>query len=462
MEHPSRGKGTVDHFNGDGKAVVTFDSGETHKYGPSSQSKLTPLFRVGMRVLHEKHGPGGIPDFLPGGRITVEFDNGEELHKHPGAFLRRVPRLDLAQRLAALLLELYGDEWLLIPAMHYRWTYNEDWAYGEFGALSAPQLSPEEQYDLGKKNGARFKGALPVLGVSEATIPGIEKSYEAFLADLSRHLEAHPFLLGGRPSLADFAFYGPLYAHLYRDPESGKLMKRLAPKVADWVERMQAGGTGGGGDLLADDVIPETLKPILSRLMREALPAVSHLQTGTRGTGLGNVYGNKGGAAVAFHFYDTSICLINTHLAARPERINERNMDCKPRARHGPPLPARTRHAAAICTDHARGHVPRRGICSDRRRLLHQSERCRHLAAHRPRDRRLAEEVQGAQLRASQRPPRRWRVDRPCSQLHARSRRRRVRRVTRRSCVAPTPREVTPCACTLQLRLRRDERDQTN
>jgi glutathione S-transferase len=25
------------------------------------------------------------------------------------------------QRLASLLLELYGDEWLLLPAMHYRW-----------------------------------------------------------------------------------------------------------------------------------------------------------------------------------------------------------------------------------------------------------------------------------------------------------------------------------------------------
>ena len=79
VEHPSRGKGTVDHFNGDGKAVVTFDSGETHKYGPSSQSKLTPLFRVGMRVLHEKHGLA-IPD---GGRITVEFDNGEEHNYRP-------------------------------------------------------------------------------------------------------------------------------------------------------------------------------------------------------------------------------------------------------------------------------------------------------------------------------------------------------------------------------------------
>ena len=91
VEHPSRGKGTVDHFNGDGKAVVTFDSGETHKYGPSSQGKLTPLFRVGMRVLHEKHGPGGIPDFLPGGRITVEFDNGEEHNYRPESHHKLTP-----------------------------------------------------------------------------------------------------------------------------------------------------------------------------------------------------------------------------------------------------------------------------------------------------------------------------------------------------------------------------------
>src|SRR5690348_14559955 len=28
------------------------------------------------------------------------------------------------QRLVAALLELYGDEWLVIPAMHYRWHHN--------------------------------------------------------------------------------------------------------------------------------------------------------------------------------------------------------------------------------------------------------------------------------------------------------------------------------------------------
>ena len=32
------------------------------------------------------------------------------------------------QRLAAHLLELYGDEWLVIPAMHYRWAHNRDFA----------------------------------------------------------------------------------------------------------------------------------------------------------------------------------------------------------------------------------------------------------------------------------------------------------------------------------------------
>ena len=177
------------------------------------------------------------------------------------------------QRFVAQLLHLYADEWLTLPAMHYRWSHNEDWAYAEFGALSAPQASRAEQYETGKKNGQRFKGALPILGVHAETIPGIEKSYEAFLAEFSAHLEAHPYLLGGRPCLADFAFIGPLYAHLYRDPSSGELMKRLAPLVADWVERAH-GGERGTGDLMAEDAIPETLEPILARQMREQFPAL--------------------------------------------------------------------------------------------------------------------------------------------------------------------------------------------
>ena len=178
------------------------------------------------------------------------------------------------QKFVCELLHLYADEWLVIPAMHYRWTYNEDWAYAEFGALSAPDLSRPEQYEIGKKNGQRFKGALPVLGVHAETIPGIEASYEAFLADFSRHLAANSFLLGGRPCLADFAFIGPLYAHLLRDPKSGELMERLAPAVAAWTRNTHQGAVNVT-ELPGDDSVPETLLPLLRRQMREQLPALA-------------------------------------------------------------------------------------------------------------------------------------------------------------------------------------------
>jgi glutathione S-transferase len=175
------------------------------------------------------------------------------------------------QRVVSRLMELYADEWLVLPAMHYRWNYNEDWAYAEFGRISAPDAPPPEQYAIGRKNGERFKGAVAMLGVSEENIPGVEAAYEAFLKDMTEHLRHHAYLLGGRPSLGDFAFNGPLYAHLLRDPESGRIMERLAPKVADYVRRVQA-GEQGNGELLPDDGVPKTLEPILSRQMSEQMP----------------------------------------------------------------------------------------------------------------------------------------------------------------------------------------------
>lgn len=177
------------------------------------------------------------------------------------------------QNFVSELLHLYADEWLVLPAMHYRWNYNEDWTYGEFGRMSAPQASPEEQYQIGAKNGQRFKGALPPLGVTASTLKGIETAYEAFLDDFSAHLKDHDFLLGDRPCLADFAMIGPLYAHLWRDPTSRELMESRAPRVAAYVHRVH-NGEKGKGELLAGDQIPETLFPVLARQMREQIPAL--------------------------------------------------------------------------------------------------------------------------------------------------------------------------------------------
>ncbi|HVZ36300.1 MAG TPA: glutathione S-transferase C-terminal domain-containing protein, partial [Polyangiaceae bacterium] len=180
------------------------------------------------------------------------------------------------QRLIALLFELYADEWLLLPAMHYRWNVPENRAFAieEFGRLSAPQLSQEEQRALGEKLAGPFAGALPALGVHPGTVPAIEASYRALLAELAEHFREHPFLLGTRPSIGDFALFGPLYAHLYRDPASGRMMNALAPEVARWIERMRT-PKPDAGDFLDRDQVPETLTPPLARMFREFAPVLA-------------------------------------------------------------------------------------------------------------------------------------------------------------------------------------------
>lgn len=180
------------------------------------------------------------------------------------------------QHLAALLLELYGDEWLLIPAMHYRWNFPDEnlpFVYDEFGVMAFPSFPGFIRRWLGKRIGKRFQEFVPKLGITEATRPAIESSYESLLADLDAHFADHDFLLGGRPSIGDFGLIGPMYAHLYRDPYPGALMRERARNVAAWVERMQS-GTPAAGDFLPDDRIPDTLWPILERMAREQVPVL--------------------------------------------------------------------------------------------------------------------------------------------------------------------------------------------
>lgn len=193
--------------------------------------------------------------------------------RHPQASVYPVAPV---QRLVALLLELYGDEWLIIPAMHYRWSVLDqqyEFVMSEFGKLSNPGASYEEQIAIGEKTSRPFRGMVPALGITEETIPGIEAAYLAFLEQLNTHFARFDFLLGSRPSIGDFGFIGPLYAHLGRDPVPKALMQDRAPHVYAWVERMNK-PLPLSGEYLAGDEIPDTLLPILATLCRDQLPDV--------------------------------------------------------------------------------------------------------------------------------------------------------------------------------------------
>lgn len=62
--------------------------------------------------------------------------------------------------------------------------------------------------------------------------------------------------------------------------------------------------------------------------VRNALVSkISNVESGEIACGIGNVVGNKGAAAVSFNIYDTKLCFLSCHLAARPNKIVERRND---------------------------------------------------------------------------------------------------------------------------------------
>ena len=122
---------------------------------------------------------------------------------------------------------------------------------------------------------------LPVLGVTAETVPAIEASYEALLGILEQHFANHPYLLGGRPSIADFGLMAPLFAHLSRDPYPSNLMKLKAPNVYRWTERMNLAQITDGefpeqdASFPPGDDIPETLVPLLQHIFADWGPEVA-------------------------------------------------------------------------------------------------------------------------------------------------------------------------------------------
>jgi glutathione S-transferase len=222
--------------------------------------------RVGFRVIPVMVGPNDET-------LQDSTDIIDELERRYGA--PSVYPATPTQKLAALLLEVYADEWLMIPAMHYRWHYNRDWIIREFGKTVAPDAAPEEQFQLGEKRAEFFSNAATLLGGTPDMHRAIETSYEGLLAELDAHFALHPYLFGTRPSIADFGLFGPLYAHQYRDPWTGDHMRKHAPHLVQWVERMLQPLQPLAGDFLADDEVPATMLSILHRMMREQLPVLS-------------------------------------------------------------------------------------------------------------------------------------------------------------------------------------------
>ncbi len=170
------------------------------------------------------------------------------------------------------LFELYADEFFPTVSMRTRWAYQENEAElrRAFGAFSGDAARGNAVADL-------MSSYLPMLGVTEQTIPVIDAHTDAMLDALEAHFTEHPFLLGERLSLADCALMGPLYAHLYLDRVTRKKLYDEALQVCMWIERCNRPVPGQMGDWFKG-AYPETLEAVLSLIGADAVPLLRALE----------------------------------------------------------------------------------------------------------------------------------------------------------------------------------------
>ena len=185
--------------------------------------------------------------------------------------------------ITALIMEMFGGEGLLRPAMHYRWNFDADnleFILQQFGLFALPQVAPEERRDMALHAAGRMRKAALAFGVTEESAPQIEAAYEETMAEFNAHFASHPYLLGGAPTIGDYGLFAALYAHLGRDPHPLRMMQERAQMLLRWTERMRNPTSdmveflGHDEKLLADDTIPDTLKVLLRRVASDYLPEI--------------------------------------------------------------------------------------------------------------------------------------------------------------------------------------------
>ncbi|MAE93555.1 MAG: hypothetical protein CL910_02740 [Deltaproteobacteria bacterium] len=174
---------------------------------------------------------------------------------------------DAGMRFLALLLEDHADEWLWRPAMHYRWSYGQDRALAS-GVLADEQMPHLRMPRFAKRWSVarrQLGGFVRRDGVTAATREHVERTAMAAFDDLEAILAERRFLLGQRPTIADFGFVGPMFRHFAQDPTPAELMRQRAPRVYAWVARMwEARSQPDSAEILSGVDAP------LAALLREA------------------------------------------------------------------------------------------------------------------------------------------------------------------------------------------------
>jgi glutathione S-transferase len=236
--------------------------------------RLEEMTTGSFRELARKTGVAQMPQVeTPDGEWLTDtpriIDRLESTHARPSI----TPR-DPVARFIAQFLEDYGDEHLWRPALYYRWAFEDDsrlmsrrLARGMMRDVRAPMFL--RRRIILERQKQRY---LRQDGVTAASAPAIEALYLETLAALEAALARRDFLMGDRPTRADFGFFGSMFRHFASDPTPAHIMRARAPRTAAWVARLWALEPRAFADAPEPAGPPEGLEPIARRIETDFLP----------------------------------------------------------------------------------------------------------------------------------------------------------------------------------------------
>ena len=174
------------------------------------------------------------------------------------------------------LIEDFGDEWLTKAMFHFRWYHEADRinAGPQLAFWGATTRSDDEAQAVSAKLTEHQFNRLYVVGSNEITAETIEQSYVRLVGILDQLLAHRGFVLGARPSTADFALFGQLTQLGVVEPTSAAITSRGSPRLRAWIDGMEdlSGLDPQPGDWFTPQQASEYLKPLLEEIGRVYVP----------------------------------------------------------------------------------------------------------------------------------------------------------------------------------------------
>ena len=240
-------------------------------------------------------GNGNIPEGYPEPKVrllpTFFFPDGENgaivpvtdstpiirrlEAEHSG---RSVIPTDPALRFINDLIEDYADEWLTKAMFHFRWAHEADWKNAApllvyWGMNTADE---EMATGLAANFAKRQIDRLYVVGSNDVTAETIESSYSRLVEILDQLIARKGFVLGGRPTSADFAIFGQMTQLAVVEPTSAAITSKTSQRVRAWVDLMEdlSGHAPSDDDWFTAEEASEALAPLLAEIGRTYAPAI--------------------------------------------------------------------------------------------------------------------------------------------------------------------------------------------